>query len=107
MRLLAPILIVLLSTSLGCPIMDELNKANDKMDEIVKTKPKKDEDREADASTKLGPLERSKQWWKSARSLDSDKVSPSIVTCRVGGRSQFMSRDECLSRGGNPGRASG
>jgi len=105
MRLLAPILILLLSASLGCPIMDELNKANAKMDEIVKVKPKKEA--EAEAGAKVDPLQLSKDWWNSARSLNSKSVSPSIVNCRLGGRSQFMTRDECLNRGGDPGNVSG
>ena len=107
MRILAPILILLLSASLGCPIMEELNKANAKMDEIVKVKPKKEAELAAESGAKKDPLQRSKDWWNSARSLNSKSVSPAIVNCRLGGRSQFMARDECLNRGGDPGNAAG
>ena len=104
MRLLVPILILILSPSLGCSIMDELNKANDEMDEFVGTE---EEEELAAEKAKPDPNALSKQWWESAKSLDTKELSPSIVSCRLGGGTQFMGRDECLSRGGNPKRASG
>lgn len=86
--------------------MDELDNANAKMDEYAKVKP--DEKAElADDGAKIDPLRASKEWWNSVRSLNSEKVSPSIVNCRLGNSSQFMTRDQCLSRGGNPDRISG
>ena len=100
MRVFVPLLILFLSTSLGCPIMDELNAANEKMDILSNTKP--DEEEEVAEGEKFDPLERSKEWWDKAKSLNRKQLSPSIVSCRFRSGTQFMSRDDCLGRGGQP-----
>ena len=109
MRVLIPILILSVCASLGCPIMDELNNANEEMDKFVGT-----EEEEAAESTSAGtdgaprtPQQISREWWDKARSLNSKPMSPSIVRCRLNRGQQFMARDECLSRGGQPGDVSG
>ena len=56
MRILAPMLILLLSTSLGCPIMDELNKAKAQMDEYAKVKPEEETDLASEAGNQGNAL---------------------------------------------------
>lgn len=101
MRILVPILALFVAASLGCSIMDELDNANDKMDEFAGTQA------EEEAVEKASPRDIANEWWKTAKSLDKKKLSPSIVSCRIGGSTQFMARDACMNRGGNPGQASG
>jgi hypothetical protein len=39
-------------------------------------------------------------WWQTARTLGSEPMDESIAGCRLGGRVEFMRRDDCLARGG-------
>ena len=105
MRVLVSLLTLLLSTSLGCPIMDELNNANEEMDEFVRKGAPEEE--ELAAGQPQTVESRSKEWWGKAKSLDSRTLNPAIVSCRLRSGTQFMARDECLNRGGQPGNASG
>lgn len=43
-----------------------------------------------------------KSWWETARSLTSEESASDIVGCAVSGRTEFMTRDDCLARGGTP-----
>lgn len=43
-----------------------------------------------------------KSWWETARSLTSEESVSDIVGCAVSGRTEFMTRDDCLARGGTP-----
>jgi hypothetical protein len=61
----------------------------------------------AAAAKKNALLMQSKQWWDRATSLAPTGLEPSIVSCRLRGGTQFMSKDNCLSQGGDPQRASG
>jgi hypothetical protein len=41
-------------------------------------------------------------WWQTARTLGSEAMDESIAGCQLGGRVEFMLRDDCLARGGQP-----
>lgn len=41
-------------------------------------------------------------WWETARTLGSEPMDESIAGCQLGGRIEFMLRDDCLARGGQP-----
>ncbi len=41
-------------------------------------------------------------WWRTASSITSEEGDSSITSCDLGGRSEFMQRDDCLARGGKP-----
>lgn len=41
-------------------------------------------------------------WWKTAVTLGSEESEADIVGCKLGGRLEFMQRDDCLTRGGAP-----
>jgi hypothetical protein len=43
-------------------------------------------------------------WWGKARSLSSRDLDSGIVPCGLPGGTQFMRKDDCLSRGGKPGQ---
>lgn len=59
------------------------------------------------ASKKSAILQQSKEWWNRATSLAPTGLKSSIVSCRLSEGTQFMSKDDCLSHGGKPGRVSG
>ena len=41
-------------------------------------------------------------WWRTASSVTSEESDASIAKCAVGGKTEFMQRDDCLARGGKP-----
>ena len=41
-------------------------------------------------------------WWETAKTLGSEPMDESIAGCQLGGRVEFMLRDDCLARGGSP-----
>jgi len=110
-RLLLLSLIFCLSTSSGCMVMDELDKASAMLPEAKKSKENKQEkavDSANSGSERANALlEQSKRWWSRATSLSPTGLKSSIVSCRLSDRMRFMSRDDCLSQGGKPGSATG
>ena len=59
------------------------------------------------AAKKSAILQQSKEWWNRATSLAPTGLESSIVSCRLREGTQFMSKDDCLSRNGKPGSVSG
>ena len=102
-----PTLLLFVSTSLGCPIMDELNAANEKMAAFSETQETEEEGAVNGEDPATVAKKKIEKWWGQAKSLSSQELSPAIVSCRLNTGTQFMTRDECLSRGGQPSRASG
>jgi hypothetical protein len=89
----------------ACMVVEEIDNAAAKMPTTKAEKRKESEPAPAESSfaaKKDAVLETSKQWWGRATSLSSERVDESVVQCAVGGRSQFMSRADCLARGGRP-----
>jgi hypothetical protein len=93
-----------LSFSSGCIVLDEVDKAHAQMGigEKSKDDPKPAEIASAAAASKNQLLEQSREWWDRATSLGSETIDSSIVNCRFGGSTQFMSKNDCLTRGGSP-----
>jgi len=105
-------LLLVVSTSNGCMVIDELDSAAALMPGKGKSKNEAKQDASVVAATsgaerKNAILRRSKEWWKSATSLAPAGLESSIVSCRLRGETQFMSKDNCLSRGGKPRSVSG
>jgi hypothetical protein len=105
-------LLFYLSMSSGCMVIDELDSAAALMPSKGKSKNEAKQDESVVAATpgaerKNAILRRSKEWWKSATSLAPTGLESSIVSCRLREGTQFMSRNDCLSHGGKPGRVSG
>lgn len=103
------VLLLGLAGTTGCMVMEEMDKAAELM-------PGQEQSSASDASAgspgaeAAAPnplLERSKQWWDRATSIAPTELDTKIVRCRLDGRTQFMPRDDCRSRGGRPERVSG
>jgi hypothetical protein len=105
-------LALLLSTSNGCMVMDEVDSAAAKMP-ARKGKAREEVATESNAAVEpvaqrtSALLEQSKQWWDRATSLAPGEMESSIVRCRLREGTHFMSRDDCLSQGGQPSDSSG
>lgn len=41
-------------------------------------------------------------WWETARTIGPELQDETITSCALGGRTEFMRRDNCLARGGRP-----
>lgn len=115
MRLLIRIgLLLCLSTSSGCMVMEELDNAAAKMPN-TKTSKASEADAKAQGTAATASarakanalIRKSQRWWGGATSLAPTNLESSIVSCRLRGATQFMSRDDCLSRGGTPRNVSG
>jgi len=39
-------------------------------------------------------------WWHSVRSFSPEEKSSEVVRCRIGGAPSYVSRSDCLARGG-------
>ena len=100
-RLLSIILFILLTS--GCTILDEIDAASAKM---PSNRPVASSGGTAPGSAAPPApnalLEQSKEWWGRATSMSPNQMSASIVNCRIGKNAQFMSKDDCLTRGGVP-----
>lgn len=103
------VLALCLATASGCMVMDEVDAAAAKM-------PVKQKEAQATATPSSASsaatrsqevLENTKRWWQEATSLAPGDMDAGIARCRIDGGVQFMSRDDCLSRGGRPERGAG
>jgi hypothetical protein len=104
---LITLLIVALSASTGCMVLEEVDAAAAKMPKAKKSRAAEDEEAATSVADKGSALlEQSRQWWQEAKSLAPSGLEASIVRCRFPGSTQYMSKDDCRSRGGTPGRAS-
>jgi hypothetical protein len=91
-------------------VLDEIDAASAKMGPggKKKAKPNVQTTTASAVAPKDNPiLEQSKQWWERATSLAPMDIDSTIVNCQLGGAAQFMSKDDCLSRGGTPKGISG
>jgi len=112
MRLCALLLTLVLVTALGtgCFVNDLLDDANSKVSEHSdktdgKTSARRGKGRpaaapEPDAAQAGEEGEQGPGWWETAKTVSGNERPGEIVECRVSGRSQFMKRGDCLSRGG-------
>lgn len=86
--------------------LDEIDKASAKMPaksaKATATAKAKAESEKAAADAPNPLVEQSKEWWSNATSFSSKNVNASIVRCRLPGGVNFMSKDDCLGRGGAP-----
>ena len=91
-------------------VLDEVDAASAKMGPAkkAKTEPNVETTTASAVAAKDNPiLKQSKQWWKQATSLAPTGIDSTIVKCRFGQDTQFMSKDDCLSRAGTPQGLSG
>lgn len=103
-------LAVCLATASGCMVIEEMDAAAAKMPVKDKGDAKPDPAASGAAAAtaqKSAVLENAQRWWQEATSLAPAEMDSGIARCQLDGSVQFMSRDDCLSRGGRPERASG
>lgn len=82
----------------GCFVFEELDSGMKELERF-------DGKAEASAPPASAPAESTApkaNWWEKARTLSSEPKNDSIVRCQLGGAVQFMSREDCLGRGGKP-----
>ena len=106
-RVLLSVFLFGLLSSTGCMVIDELDSANAKMDALSGSKAEEvAEESPSDAGSILPSkdefLKQSKELWRKAADMTRDKDESKIVTCRLREGTQFMSKDDCLVRGGVP-----
>ena len=105
-RLFLISLLLGLSTSIGCMVLDELDSAAAKTPATHKSKDAatagSDVPQDAGPTGENPLLAESKRWWKRATSLGPMDSKAGIVSCRLRNATPFMSRNDCLSRGGSP-----
>jgi len=107
-RILLAILMSSLLAPTGCSVLEEIDSAGDKMDALSGPKAEEVVDSTPNAlPTRNELLEQSKQWWSEATSLAPKAVDSKIVSCKTREGMQFMSKDDCLTRGGVPKGVSG
>jgi hypothetical protein len=102
---------LLLALASGC-FLDEIDKSNANASHMGDAKAPAQgaaapAQPAADASGKRPDAEKrtaaiGPAWWKTARTLGSDKSDSTIGRCDLPKGSGFMSRDDCLLRGGQP-----
>lgn len=89
----------------GCGVLDELEEGNKKMDLYTKKKPEAEQPADAPGSPRKRM--RASEYFanqKNPKTFTPGTVSDDIVSCKLGGGTQFMKKTECASRGGVPGR---
>jgi hypothetical protein len=98
--------IALLAIALsGCWVLDELSEGSKKMDRYTKAKPGAEESSDAPAAAPGGKRQRLNDYFasqKNPKTFTSGTVSEEITRCKLKGDTQFMKKDECISRGGVP-----
>jgi len=108
--------VLALACAPGC-FVDEIDKS---MSQYEKNAPKSapagraagdGSARTADASARAGggtpgaasgAAAAARSWWETAKTLGSEPMDETIVSCAIGGRVEFQRRDDCLARGGQP-----
>jgi len=93
-----------LGAGTGC-FLDEIDKSMELYPgQAAKTKAKEAAKTEAAAKNKAGASSDSSgpSWWETARTIGPELRDGTITGCALGGRTEFMRRDNCLARGGRP-----
>ena len=97
-------LVAVLGLAPGCYVFDELDKGRDLMDggkaKAAEEKARADARAQREEDRQAARQQESAEWWSRARSLDG-APDPELVSCRIGGKTQFMRRTDCQSRGGS------
>jgi hypothetical protein len=110
-RLRAALLVLLiLPPCAGCFVFDELDKGQEIMEQLGPGKAKKKKEEAATAApaspstARRGPgaMDRLKGWWRQATEPAPAPPDPNdkIVSCTLGGSTQFMRKSDCELRGG-------
>jgi hypothetical protein len=111
MAVLRTLAVVLaMSLSPGCFVLEELDNAQEMMENPSFGKPaKKQPSRSATPSSDSGASaalsavkKRLDDWWGKARTLTSEEIDDDLVRCDLPEGTRFMNRNGCLHEGGVP-----
>ena len=96
-RLAAALAALLLAVGTGCSdILAEIDSAHE-LAGTSKPAEKPEQTAKADGEEPKKGID-----WTTSRSINSGQVDASIVRCSLDGSTQFMKRDDCITRGGSP-----
>ena len=84
---------------LGCSILDEFNNIGA---DAAASKGSEADSEECDGETEGTECRKPANWWAKAQTVTSSEMKSDIVSCRLGGTTQFTSRSACRARGGRP-----
>jgi hypothetical protein len=93
-------LVLLLVPAPGCFVVEEIDSGMKVWKHHSPKKKQAETPPEELAGAPSGARAKLEDWWQSARSLGSDELSADIVSCEIGGSTQFMREADCLSQGG-------
>ncbi len=101
----------LIGISLSGCFLDEIDKsvnsspmgAQMKAEAAAKEAAEKDKTAKQDGKAGKPAPPQGASWWAKASSLTSEESKADIVGCKTqGGKTDFMTKDDCLARGGTP-----
>lgn len=95
-------LVLLLVPAPGCFVVEEIDAGMKTWQHHSPKKKPSETPPEELAAAPSGPDAKRDDWWQRARSIDSQELSADIVSCELGGATQFMREADCRSQGGRP-----
>lgn len=105
--LLAGLLGLALGALPACFVFEELDAGMETMERVAPSKKPEPEPARRAAAPSRGeggePAPRRSIWEESGRSINPHERNAEIARCELGGSVQFMTRSDCLARGGRPG----
>ena len=103
-RLLPSLLaIASLLMSTGCFVVEEIDSGMKLMEKHGGQHGNRTAQAEAEAEEAKPSRGVDLEYWKSARTITSGERSKDVTSCNLRGQLQFMNRDDCIRRGGEPG----
>jgi hypothetical protein len=96
------VLALLLVPAPGCFVVEEIDAGMKVWKHHSPRKKQAETPPEELAAAPPAPGAKRDDWWQGARSLDSGELSADIVSCELGGATQFMREADCRSQGGRP-----
>jgi len=83
-----------LTAALGCSVLEEIDAAHSAMNIGEKPTGRSESGPETDEKRGID--------WTTSRSINTGQINPDFVSCKLGSATQFMRKDDCLTRGGAP-----
>jgi len=95
-----PLVLLLLLTTTGCWVWDELSAGEKELDRYSGKTPVAEAKAPEAKAGPDGTARSTSSWWKSARSLEPRGATTDMVRCRVGASTTFTRDADCRGRGG-------
>ena len=101
-RLLAILpVIACLALTTGCFVIEEIDSGMALMEKHGGQHGNRTAEAEEEAPKAAGKVDL--EYWENARTITSGEGSKDVTSCNLRGQLQFMKRDDCIRRGGQPG----